>query len=171
MSPYNSSPVQDIIASVFIRPTWIPFNECIWLHRPHPRLCLARRHCKFKWHDESTPTQIFPVLGEVQVLQYDGHPWGNEYAAIRPHVLMVWCTFRRVCPHMHLWHTTNFSSLSLMKVNPSSTIYVIKPFVKNSLEECVTGSHFATTFWFASWRGSGYRCMGMCFVGCEVFCL
>ena len=46
-------------------------------------------------------------------------------------------------------------------------IFLIKPFVKKSLGACVTGFHFATSFWFTTWRGSRYGCMGMCHVGSE----
>jgi len=50
----------------------------------------------------------------------------------------------------------------------SSIYFFMKPVFKN---ECVTGSHFATAFRFASWRGSAYWYMGMCRVGYRVFCL
>jgi len=39
----------------------------------------------------------------------------------------------------------------------------------SAFEACVTGSHFATTFSFTTWRGFRYGCMGMCHVGCGVF--
>jgi len=66
-------------------------------------LCLAslRRHCKFEWHDQPAPTQVFPVLWvlEVQIFQYNAHPWRNEYAAIRPHLSMVWRFLKDVPVH------------------------------------------------------------------------